>query len=73
MSQKVKYVDDVERAARARSRHFRRLNAFGNRNSAWTIAWMVENGRGLAAFEDYPPGTFEAVIRGGNEVWFRRV
>lgn len=70
---RVKYRREVERAARARSpRRFLKLGEFGNENSAYTIAWMVRHGRGLFAFEAYPPGTFEAVTRNGNEVWFRR-
>lgn len=69
---RVKYREEAERAARARSGHFFKLSQFGNPRSAATIAWMVENGRGLLAFEDYAPGTFQAIVRNDREVWFRR-
>jgi hypothetical protein len=32
---------------------------------------MVEHGKGIRAFEQYPPGTFQAIIRNNVEVWFR--
>lgn len=73
ISNRTKYMDEVARAVSSRTRHFLKLNAFGTYRSASTIAWMVENGKGLLAFEEYPPGTFQAVVRDGNEVWFRRV
>lgn len=63
----------VERAFNTRSRHFRRLGVYGNSNSAQAIRWMVNNGKGIKAFRQYAPGTFEAVIRDNVEVWFRRV
>lgn len=71
MSPRVKYREEVQRAIR--SGYFIKLNEFGNPNSAYTIAWMVEKGKGLLAFEEYPPGTFQAVVRHDTEVWFRRV
>ena len=68
---RVKYRRQAERAARARSPRWLKLGEFGNPNSAYTIAWMVKNGRGLLVFEEFPPGLFTAETR-GNEVWFRR-
>jgi hypothetical protein len=65
------YARAIERAVESKSNHFRLLNVYGNPNSAQTIRWMVENGKGLRAFEQYAPGTFQAVIRNDVEVWFR--
>lgn len=65
------YDDVVKRAYNSRSTHFHLLNTFGNERSANTIAWMVENGKGIRAFEGYPAGTFQAIIRNDVEVWFR--
>lgn len=65
------YDDIVAKAVKSRSNHYRMLNTFGNPNSANAIRWMVENGRGIRAFEAYVPGTFQAIIRNDVEVWFR--
>ena len=66
------FADAVARAMNGANRRWRRLAEYGNPKSAGTIRWMVENGKGLRAFEAYPPGTFEAYVRNETEVWFRR-
>jgi hypothetical protein len=66
------YDEIVEKVMSSRSRHFHMLNTYGNPNSAGAIVWMVEHGKGIVAFTKYPPGTFEAEIRGESEVWFRK-
>lgn len=65
------YARAVEKAVQSKSNHFRLLNIYGGPGSAQTIRWMVENGKGLRAFEQYAPGTFQAIIRNNVEVWFR--
>jgi hypothetical protein len=65
------YDEIVARAVSSNSRKFYKLNTFGNANSAYSIMWMVQNGKGLKAFAAYVPGTFEAEIRDNTEVWFR--
>lgn len=65
------YAAAIEKAVNSRSNAFRLLNVYGNPNSAQTIRWMVENGKGLRAFEQWAPGSFQAVIRNDVEVWFR--
>lgn len=65
------YAAVIEKAIASPSNAFRLLNIYGNPKSAATIVWMVENGKGLHAFEEYAPGTFQAVVRNDVEVWFR--
>jgi hypothetical protein len=65
------YDEIVARAVSSRSSRYFKLNTFGNVKSALTIVWMVQNGKGLKAFAEYVPGTFEAEIRDETEVWFR--
>lgn len=65
------YLDAVAKAVASKGNHFRFLNAYGSRKSAETIRWMVENGKGLHAFAEYAPGTFQAVVKNDVEVWFR--
>lgn len=65
----------VARAVKSRSRRWYKLAEYNGTNSAQAIRWMVRNGKGIRAFEQYPPGTFDAKIEGtpsGVEVWFRR-
>jgi hypothetical protein len=63
------YRERVDKAIR--SGRWVKLNVFGNPKSAATVAWMVENGKGLRAFEEYVPGSFKADIRHDTEVWFK--
>lgn len=65
------YVAKAESAATTRARRWVLLAEFGTARSAATIAWMIRNSKGLRAFEEYPPDTFETDVR-GNQVWFRR-
>lgn len=62
----------VERVMNRRVRRWTLLGTYGGGASAGSISWMVRHGKGIKAFEAYPAGTFEADIRNGNEVWFRR-
>lgn len=65
------YVSKADKAAGSKSRRWVMLAEFGTLRSAATIAWMVRNSKGLRAFEEYPPGTFETDVRDA-EVWFRK-
>jgi hypothetical protein len=67
-----RYTAEVQSAYEAKSRQWRKLSTYGNYRSAQTTAYMVRHGRTLTAFEQYPPGTFEAKVRNEREVWFRR-
>jgi hypothetical protein len=65
----ARYREVVDKAIR--TGRWVKLNRFGNERSAATIVWMIENGKGIRAFEAYVPGSFEAAIRSDTEVWFK--
>lgn len=62
----------VARAVKTRSRRWLHFGTYNGGASAGAISWMIRNGKGLKAVEAYAPGTFDAQIRDGNEVWIRR-
>lgn len=62
MSTPTLYKVQALRAFRTRARQWFTVGTYRNRNTATTIAYMIRKGKGLKAFEDYPPDTFETRI-----------
>jgi hypothetical protein len=49
----ARYREVVDKAIR--TGRWVKLNRFGNERSAATIVWMIENGKGIRAFEAFEP------------------
>lgn len=73
LAQTLLYLGLVEKANNRRDYRWTTLGTYANRNTATTIKWMVEHGKGIKAFESAQPGTYEGRIIDQSTVQFRKV